>query len=68
LHALSDIIPAGHAVDALRASSLSGATLHDILRPLSLAIGTVALCALIGWISLRRVEHVAKRSGALDLY
>ncbi len=67
LHALSGAIPAGHAVDALRASSLSGATLHDILRPLSLTLGTAALCALIGWASLRRVEHVAKRSGALDL-
>jgi len=67
LHALSDIIPAGQAVDALRASSLSGATLHDILRPLSLALGTAAICALIGWISLRRVEHVAKWSGTLDL-
>jgi ABC-2 type transport system permease protein len=68
LHPLSDAIPAGHAVDALRASSLGGATLQGIAGPLALAFGTAALYALIGWVSLRRVEHVAKRAGQLDLY
>jgi ABC-2 type transport system permease protein len=64
---LSDAIPASHAMDALRASSLGGATLHGITGQLALAFGTAALYALVGWISLRRVEHVAKRAGQLDL-
>ena len=68
LHPLSDAIPASHAMDALRASSLGGATLHGITGQLVLAFGTAALYALVGWISLRRVEYVAKRAGQLDLY
>src|ERR687883_464247 len=68
LHPLSDAIPASHAMDALRASSLGGATLHGITGQLALAFGTAALYALVGWISLRRVENVAKRAGQLDLY
>jgi ABC-2 type transport system permease protein len=68
LQPLSDAIPASHAMDALRASGLGGATLHGRTGPLALAFGTAALYALVGWISLRRVENVAKRAGQLDLY
>jgi ABC-2 type transport system permease protein len=68
LHALSAAIPAGHAVDALRASALSAATLPAILGPLGLTLVTSALYALVGFVALRRVERVAKRAGELDLY
>jgi ABC-2 type transport system permease protein len=68
LHPLSDIIPAGPATDALRASTLSGASLGGIARNLALAFATSALWALIGYVSLRRVEYAAKRSGQLELY
>lgn len=68
LRPLSDLIPASHAVDALRASSLLGAGLASTLPEIVLALATSALFALIGIVGLRRVEHVAKRSGVLDLY
>ncbi len=68
LHALSEAIPASHAVDALRAGSLGAATLHDMAGQLALALGTALLYALVGALSLWRVEHMAKRSGQLDLY
>ncbi len=68
LRPLSNILPAGPAVDALRASTLSGATLGGISHTLGLAFGTSALWALIGYLSLRRVEYAAKRSGQLELY
>ena len=52
----------------LRAATLRGADLPDITTPLVLALATSAGYALAGVISLRRVEHAAKRSGQLDLY
>jgi hypothetical protein len=61
-------VPAGHAVDALRASALSAATLGDIVRPLAWALGLAVLYALLGFAGLRRIEHAAKRSGQLELY
>lgn len=68
LRPLSNAVPASHAVDALRASSLNGARLCDIAGELALAVATSAAFALIGFLSLRRVEHVAKRAGTLDFY
>lgn len=68
LRPFSDAIPAGHAVDALRASTLRGASLAAIAPELLTAIGVAAIYALIGFLSLRRVEHAAKRTGDLDLY
>jgi ABC-type multidrug transport system permease subunit len=68
LQPFSDAIPAGHAVDAVRASALHGATLHEIARPVAFALGTAVVYVLVGLLSLRRVEYAAKRSGQLDLY
>jgi ABC-2 type transport system permease protein len=68
LQPLSDLLPASHAIDALRASSLRGAGLNEIGGSIMLALATSALFALIGIISLRQVEQAAKRAGHLDLY
>jgi len=68
LRPVSDAIPAGHAVDALRASLLNGAPLHGILGDLAATLGLAALYGCVGLISLRRVEYAARRSGTLDLY
>jgi len=68
LRPVSDTIPAGHAVDALRASLLNGVPLHGILGDLVATLGLAALYGGVGLISLRRVEYAAKRSGTLDLY
>ena len=65
---LSDAIPASHALDALRASALGGATLAETLPKLGLTLGVSAVYALVGAISLRRIEDAAKRSGQLELY
>ena len=68
LYALSNCLPVSHALDALRASALGMATLRDILPHLGLALLVSAVYALIGALSLRKVEDAAKRSGELDLY
>lgn len=65
---LSDAIPASHAIDALRAGALHGATFAEAGPSLLAAIGTSVGFAAVGVIALRRVEHVAKRSGSLDLH
>ncbi len=68
LRAVSNIIPASHATDALRAATLQRAGLGTIAPTMLTALGVAALYALIGFVSLRRVEHAAKRTGDLDLY
>ncbi len=68
LRPVSDTIPAGHAVDALRASLLDGAPLHGVIGDLGATLGLAALYGCVGLISLRRVEYAAKRAGTLDLY
>ena len=68
LRPLSDALPAGHAVDALRASALGAATLAETRGPLLTALALSGLYATIGFLALRRVEDAAKRSGQLDLY
>ena len=65
---ISNAVPAGHAVDALRASALHGATLAETLPQLGLTLGLSALYAVVGAICLGRIEYAAKRSGQLDLY
>jgi ABC-2 type transport system permease protein len=65
---LSEALPVSHAIDALRASALRGATLVELWPTLLLAVATSAAFALIGVLSLRSVEHAAKRTGQLDLY
>lgn len=68
LHAISNVIPVAHAVDALRAAALGGATLAQIAVPLELTALTSIGFFLVGALSLRGVEHVAKQHGQLDLY
>jgi ABC-2 type transport system permease protein len=68
LYPLSNAIPVSHALDALRASALARATLGDIGGALAWALGLAALYALVGAVSLRRVEYAAKRTGQLELY
>lgn len=68
LYALSNCLPVSHAIDALRASALGGATLREVLPQIGLAFAVSAVYALIGTLSLRKVEHAAKRTGDLDLY
>ena len=68
LYALSNCLPVSHALDALRASSLGAATLRETLPAIGLTLVVSACYALVGIISLRKVEHAAKRSGDLDLY
>jgi ABC-2 type transport system permease protein len=68
LYALSNCLPVSHALDALRASLLGAATLRDTLPAIGLTLAVSAVYMLIGMLSLRKVEHAAKRSGDLDLY
>lgn len=65
---LAEAIPATHAVGALRESALTGASLGQISPDLIWALGVSALWIAIGILGLRRVEHVAKRTGQLELY
>lgn len=68
LRALSVCLPVSHGIDALRAGSLRGAGLSAIGPELGLALLTSTAFALVGVVSLRRVEHVAKRGGQLELF
>jgi len=68
LYALSNCLPVSHALDALRASLLGAATLRDTLPAIALTLAVSAAYALVGALSLRKVEHAAKRSGDLELY
>lgn len=68
LHALSNGLPVSHALDALRASTLGAATLREILPAVAVTFAISGAYALVGIVSLRKVEHAAKRTGDLDLY
>jgi ABC-2 type transport system permease protein len=68
LYALSNCLPVSHALDALRASMLGAATLRDTLPSIGLTLAVAAAYAIVGMLSLRKVEHAAKRTGDLDLY
>lgn len=65
---LSDLIPASHAVDALRDGALRGVTLAQATPSLLAAAGTSAMFVTIGTVALRRVEHAAKRTGTLEFH
>jgi ABC-type multidrug transport system permease subunit len=67
LRRLSDVLPASHAVDALRAGSLRAATLADLAPDLTWFAGTSLAWVLVGLFALRGVEHAAKRAGTLGL-
>jgi ABC-2 type transport system permease protein len=68
LHAPSELLPIAHAVDAVRASALRGASLADCAPALSLALLTSLAFVVVGILALGRVERVAKHRGELDLY
>jgi ABC-2 type transport system permease protein len=68
LRVVSNALPATHAVAALRESALAGASFQQIGGQVLLTLGISALYWILGLLLLRRVEHVAKRAGQLDLY
>jgi ABC-2 type transport system permease protein len=68
LYALSNCLPISHALDALRASMLGAATLRETLPAIGLTFAVAAAYTIVGMLSLRKVEHAAKRTGDLDLY
>ncbi|MGH2533494.1 MAG: ABC transporter permease [Thermomicrobiales bacterium] len=68
LQPLSNAIPASHAIDALRGSTLTGESLTDVSTTLLASLAVSAGFVIVGLISLRRVEYAAKRSGTLDFY
>jgi ABC-2 type transport system permease protein len=65
---ISEAMPIAHAVDAFRASMLASASMGDVLDSLLATLLTSSLFVLIGILGIRKVEHVAKRSGQLDLF
>lgn len=67
LEPVAGILPITHAVDALRASALSGAGLSDIWESLLACVATSVGFIVLGLWALKRVEHVSKRLGTLDL-
>lgn len=67
LQPFANALPVTHAAIALRQASLLGGTLGDAAGQLGLALGLAALYFLLGLLGLRRVEHVAKRFGQLEL-
>ncbi len=67
LHAISDVIPMSYALDALRDTTLSGASFMAVWRPLLATIGTAALFMAAGVWSLRRMDNALRRRGSLDL-
>jgi ABC-2 type transport system permease protein len=68
LQALSNAVPATHAIIALRASTLHAGTTPSIGREILLTLTVSAAWFAIGILGLKRVEYVAKRIGQLDLY
>jgi ABC-2 type transport system permease protein len=67
LHAISDVIPMSHAIDALRDTTLSGASFVEVWRPLLATVGTAGLFMAVGVWSLRRMDDSLRRRGSLDL-
>jgi ABC-2 type transport system permease protein len=67
LQKVSDLLPVSHAISALRAATLSGDSLGDILPQLGAAAATSALFLLLGLWSLHRLDDVVRRLGTLDL-
>jgi ABC-2 type transport system permease protein len=64
----SNALPISHAAIALRQSALLGDGLILTGPQLLWSFGITATVAIIGFLALRRVEHVAKHNGQLELY
>lgn len=67
LQRVSDVLPIAHAIDALRATALTGASLSDVADELGAAAGTSVLFLLAGLWGLHRLDDVVRRRGTLDL-
>jgi ABC-2 type transport system permease protein len=67
LQKASDLLPIAHAIDALRASVLTGASLTDVLPTLGAAAGTSVLFLAAGLWGLHRLDDAVRRRGTLDL-
>src|SRR5579884_2177741 len=65
---ISNGLPITHALEAFRPAVLTGAGLATTGRELALSFGVSAAYVVAGLLALRRVEHVARRLGQLDLY
>jgi ABC-2 type transport system permease protein len=64
----SNALPVTHAAVALRQTALLGYTTAQAGPQILACFGVAAVYCIIGYFSLRRVEHVAKYTGQLDLY
>lgn len=67
LREVSDVIPMAHAVDAMRATALSGASFAGVWRPLLATLGTGLIFLLAGIWSLSRMDSAVRRRATLDL-
>lgn len=67
LQTVSNILPLAHALDALRAASLQGASMGTIADPLLWCLGTSLIFVLIGIWSLARLDRIVRHAGTLDL-
>jgi ABC-2 type transport system permease protein len=65
---ISNAVPATHAIIALRSAALIGASLDQVAGQVAWAFGLSLIFWLLGLVFLRRVEHVAKRAGKLELF
>jgi len=64
----SNALPVTHAAIALRETALLGHTTAQAGPQILACFGVSAVYCVAGYFSLRRVEHVAKFAGQLDLY
>lgn len=67
LEKVSDILPIAHAMDALRAATLSAASFSDVWRPLVATALTSLLYLAAGAWSLSRMDGAVRRRATLEL-
>ena len=67
LQRVSDLLPISHAIEAIRATTLSGASLADVAGQLGATAVTSAGFLLVGVAGLRRLDDVVRRRGTMDL-
>jgi len=68
LEPVAGLLPITQALEALRATTLAGAGWPDVAGKLGLACLTAAMFLVLGWWSMRRVDHELRRSGSLNLF
>jgi hypothetical protein len=67
LQAAGQLLPVGHAVEALRAVALRASSFGEAAAHLALTAATAAAWAIVAAFALRRVEHAARRAGSLSV-